>query len=137
MSKAVRKDWDFSDAVFSSQSTKKCLENYYRDLSIRKASEEEDIHNNIDYYINDIPIQWRTQRFENIKGSINNYVPTLRYTRMNSHYNDRKDSEFMKIVRNKNKGLPYPKHHIWMIVDKDFNIKKIFIIDLEKFIDDF
>ena len=103
MSKAVRKDWDFSDSVFASQSTKNFLEKHYGDVSIKKATEEEDMHNNIDYYINDTPIQWRTQRFENIKGSIDKYVPTFRYSRMFSLHEDRKDSEFMKIVRNKAK----------------------------------
>ena len=54
------------------------------------------LYNYIDYYINDIPIQWRTQRVENVKGSINNYVPTFRYSRMFSLHEDRKESEFKR-----------------------------------------
>lgn len=138
MSKAVRKDWNFSDDVFASQSTKNFLEKkYYGSVSIRKASEEEDINNNIDYYIDNIPIQWRTQRFENIKGPMDKYVPTFRYSRMFSSHEERKESEFNKIVRNRKNGLPYPKHHIWCLVNKNYIIKKLFIVDIDTFISDY
>lgn len=137
MSTFVRKDWVFSDAVFESESTTNHLEQYYGDLSIRKATEEEDIYNNIDYYINDLPTQWRAQRFENVKGSINNYVPTFRYSRMYSLHEDRKESEFMKIIRNKNNKIPYPKQHIWCIADNDLNIIKFMIVDVDKFVSDY
>jgi hypothetical protein len=137
MSKAVRNDWDFSDDVFASQSTKNFLKKHYGYVSIRKATEEEDIHNNIDYYINDIPIQWRTQRFENRRYSVKDYHATFRYSRENSKFEERQTSEILKIIRNKNNGLPYPKHHIWCLADKNFNIVKGIIIDVDKFLSDY
>jgi len=137
MSKTVRKDWDFSDDAFESQSTKNFLKKHYGCVSIRKATEEEDMLNNIDYYINDIPIQWRTQRFENRKYPIKDCHATFRFSRMFSLHEDRRDSEILKIIRNKNNGLPYPKHHIWCLADKDLNIVKGIIIDVDKFLSDY
>ena len=137
MSEVVKKDWDFSDKVFLATSTRKVLEKHFGSVSIRKATKEEDMINNIDYHINNIPIQWRTQRYENIKGSIHNYNPTFRYSRSYSSYEDRKDSEFKKILRNRQNGLPYPKLHFWCLVDKNFDIKKSIIIDVDKFVSDY
>ena len=137
MSSVVRKDWEFSDDVFKSESSNKIFEIYYESTLIKKATIKEDIYNNIDYYINGIPIQWRAQRVENVKGSINNYVPTFRFSRECSLYKDRKKSEFMKICINKNNGLPYPKHHIWCLVDKNSKIIKCMIVDIDKFVYDY
>lgn len=137
MSKTVRNDWEWSDIVFDSQSTINLLKKFYGDIHIKKATEKEDIHYNIDYYINDLPVQWRSQRLENIKGSIEHYYSTLRYTRICSSHEDRKESELLKIVRNKKNGLPHPIHHIWCLADKNCKIVKCIIIDVAKFVSDY
>ncbi len=140
MSYKTLTDWNFSDRVFSKDNTIKVLNLFYKDketLEIIKATSTEDMHNNIDYYVNGDAVQWRVQRLENIKGNINDYGPTLRYSRESSLHEDRKESELKKIMNNKKKGLPYPKHHIWCIVDKKYDIIKLFIIDIDIFEDDF
>jgi len=137
MSKVVIKDWEFSDAAFAAPSIQNLLEKQYGPLTIRKSTKEEDIHNNIDYKINNKSVQWRVQRHENIKGHVGNYGPTFRYSRSFSSHEDRKDSELKKIVRNMDNGLPYPEHHIWCLVDKNIKIIKFMIVDVNKFVSDF
>lgn len=132
----VKHDWAYSTNVFNTSAVKEQIKLYYGTNESLQASSEEDRDNNIDYYIDGIPIQLRTQRVTNKKSK--NYYPTLRYSRNHSYYNSRKRSEFLKILDNKKRGTPYPKHLIWVLYDKsNSRIESLIITDIEKLTNDY
>ena len=138
MSKKVKEDWSFSDEIFYSEQTDEVLKQYFNiNCSIKKASPDEDIHNNIDCYIDNNPCQYRVQK-DTIKGKLEDYSPTIRYTREHSKYENRKKSELFKIIDNQENNEKYPEWLIWLIVNEETKkIKKLRIIDINKFISDF
>jgi len=87
-----------------------------------------DTDHNIDGYINGTPVQMHMQRYENVKGSINNYCT---FTKLNRHKTGSK-TEFSKIKDNKKNGEPYPKYIVWAILNHDTSIcHKMQIINVD------
>lgn len=125
-------DNHFSDQCISSSCLKEhiidsCLfglEYNYDDRSQTKL----DTDNNIDGFINDIPVQMHMQRIENVKGCLDNYHA---YTKFRRNKTNAK-TELLKIIQNKKNGEPYPKYIIWGVVDPEKNLLyKIEIIDTD------
>ena len=122
----------FSDQCINSECLNKHIKKsgifkgdyFYKDMSGTNL----DIDNNIDGYLNGIPVQMHMQRIENVKGSINNYHAFIKYKRNKTGAK----TELYKVINNKKKKDPYPKYIIWAIIDPYNNIlHKIEIIDVD------
>ena len=132
MSKKFKVDNDFSDQCISSLCLKEKIQEsnifgidyLFKDESGTKLDKD----HNIDGYINGTPVQMHMQRYENVKGSINNYCA---FTKICRHHTGSK-TEFGKIKYNKKNNKPYPYYIIWGIFDEKISIcHKIQIINVD------
>lgn len=138
-------DRKFSDNTFKlhQDKIKKAIENIYKieseNIKFEKSTLKEDNINNIDAYIKtnitNIPFQYRFQNSDNLKGSIKDYSPTIRFCRENNK-NGYDKSEFIKIKDNIQMNNLYPNLLIWGLVKKK-KLVKLLIVDLNKFYKDY
>jgi len=133
MSGNFHNDNKFSDDCIASDCLKKSLIKsglFGKNIKYDdKSGTKLDTDNNIDGYLNGVPVQMHMQRPENIKGSIDYYCAFIKYKRNKTGA----ETELTKIINNKRNKKPYPKYIIWAIIDSDnFILHKIQIIDVKK-----
>ena len=93
-----------------------------------------DTDHSIDGFINDVPVQMHMQRFESVKGRIDNYCA---FTKLRRHHTGSR-TEFYKIKDNKKNGKLYPKYIVWAILNQDTSIcHKIQIINVDEMLKKF
>ena len=99
-------------------------------IPYKPASDEDDIKNVTDTYINKRPFQLRAQFTETAKISADKMHPTLRFERPNNA------TEIIKLTQMYNKGETLP-YLLWVLADiKNVSIKKLIIVDMQKLYDD-
>jgi len=125
------KDRTFSDKIWESELAKNTIKSsglFKNPVKYDESTNEKDMNNSIDGYINGCPVQYRFQNKLNIKGRLSNYHPTIRYKRDNSKAEKQKLSEWFKIKKNREQGNEYPKYLIWGVVNEQDQVFEKFII---------